>query len=1295
MTQCNVFDQTACLISDVPKLQQIIRSIEQRQKAGQPFDRMQQQFTALLEQSMQTLAARRSYGEAIEFPAQLPISEKREEIAALIAANQVVVLAGETGSGKTTQLPKICLTLGLGQRGLIGHTQPRRLAARAVAERIAAELKSPLGQRVGYQVRFSDLTAPASQIKLMTDGILLAEIQNDPLLLRYDALIIDEAHERSLNIDFILGYLKRLLPKRPDLKIIITSATIDLQRFSQHFNAAPIIEVSGRTYPVEIRYRPCAAEADQTEAIVAATEEILQLPKQAGDILVFLSGEREIRDTAKALRALNRTDLIILPLYARLSNAEQNRIFAQARGRKIILATNVAETSITVPGIGYVIDPGFARISRYSHRSKLQRLPIEAISKASANQRAGRCGRVASGICIRLYDEQDFINRADFTDAEIMRTNLAAVILQMLSIGVGDIRKFPFVDAPDARLISDGFKLLEELNAVSSHGHLTSVGRALAKLPIDPKLARILLAANQRGCLTEILIITTALANQDPRERPADRQQASDEKHRRFWHADSDFLSWVALWNYVEEQRQALTANQFKKLCEKEFLSWLRLREWRELHHQLRLACKEAGLKENAQPASYDAIHKALLAGLGANIGVKSEESGEQDYLGARNRKFFIFPASSQFKKRPKWLLAAHLLETSKVYGHMVAKIDPEWLLETAEHLLKHHYYQPHYAHQTGQVMAYDRITLYGLVIKDKHKVNYAHINPQETREVFIRQALVEGGYGRNPPHKIGEFYRHNLACIEEVHGLEAKSRRKDILVDDEVIYSFYAERLPDTIANLASFEHWRKTIEREQPRLLFIPLERLKRHDAEAITEAQFPKILNIDGMELPLSYHFEPGAVDDGVSVHVPIDILHNLPQAPLDWLVPGLIRDKIIALIKCMPKQWRKRFVPIPDAVDKILGRITQSKRALLEVLSDELHRLAGEKLPADVWANSEIDPFYLMNIKVLDDHNRLIAQGRDLADLRLKYRVNVQQSLQTAGDQVERTAITRWDFGALEAESTLMRGKVRIRAYPALVDQGANVDLKLLDNPTEAAWLSAKGLSRLALLAMPDACKYLHKNLFKKTSILLTTLGLGAPAQVIDDLLLAAAYHAYFSQKNIPRSADAFAQLIEARSALTKTAIEYEHVLEAIFTQVLALKNQMKAVKNALAVFETVASINEQISHWLYPGFIFATPLLQLQQMPRYISAVQSRFEKAQLSPLKDKQSNQEVIAFWLKHQQLWQQKGPAAYFQNLAWQEYRWLIEEFRVSLFAQQLKTRVPASAKRLTKAWEAVGEKG
>ncbi|HEY6528442.1 MAG TPA: ATP-dependent RNA helicase HrpA [Cellvibrionaceae bacterium] len=1293
MNQTDIFDPNTCLIADVPKLQQILRTIAQRKKAGQAADRSEQQFSALLAQSMQTLTTRRQYEQAIEFPAQLPISEKREDIASLISAHQVVVLAGETGSGKTTQLPKICLSLGLGQRGLIGHTQPRRLAARAVAERIATELKSPLGQRVGYQVRFTDMCAPSSQIKLMTDGILLAEIQHDPLLLRYDALIIDEAHERSLNIDFILGYLKRLLPKRPDLKIIITSATIDLQRFSEHFNNAPIIEVSGRTYPVEVWYRPVAGEIEQTEAILAATEEILTLPKHAGDILVFLSGEREIRDTAKALRALNRQDLIILPLYARLSNAEQNRIFANARGRKIILATNVAETSITVPGIGYVIDPGFARISRYSHRSKLQRLPIEAISKASANQRAGRCGRVASGICIRLYDEQDFNQRADFTDAEIMRTNLAAVILQMLAVGVGDIRKFPFVDAPDPRLISDGFKLLEELNAVSPQGQLTTVGRSLAKLPIDPKLGRILLAANQRGCLTEILIITTAMANQDPRERPADKQQASDEKHRRFWHVDSDFLTWVNLWSYVEEQRQALSANQFKKLCEKEFLSWMRLREWRELHHQVRLACKEAGFKENATPASFEAIHKALLAGLCANIGMKSEESAEQDYLGARNRKFFIFPASSQFKKRPKWILAASLLETSKVYGHMVAKIDPEWLLATAEHLLKHHYYQPHYAHQTGQVMAYDRVTLYGLIIKDKHRINYALINPAETREVFIRQALVEGGYGRNPPHKVGEFYRHNLALIEEVHGLEAKSRRKDILVDDEVIFTFYSDRLPDVIANLAGFEHWRKTTEREQPKLLFMLLDLLKQHDAQLITDAQFPKLLLVDGMELPLSYHFEPGAADDGVSVQVPVDILHTLPQPPLEWLVPGLIRDKLIALLKCLPKQWRKRFVPIPDAVDKIMLRVVTGKRPLLDVLAEELHRLAGEKLPADIWANIDIDPFYQMNIKITDDKNQLIAQGRDLAELRLKYRANVQQSLQNVGDDVERTGINRWDFGVLEHESTLMRGKVRIRAYPALIDQGALVDLKLIDNPQEAAWLTARGLSRLALLSMPDASKYLYKNLFKKTSILLTNMGVGTPQQVIDDLLLAAVYQAYFSQKSLPRTEQEFSALLEPRSLLTHTAIEYERVLETIFVQVIALKNQMKAVKNALTVFDTVASINDQLTTWLFPGFIFATPLIHLQQLTRYIGALQTRFEKALLSPQKDKQINQEIMIYWKKHQERWQQKGAAAFFNSAAWQEYRWLIEELRVSLFAQQLKTRVPVSAKRLAKAWEAVNE--
>jgi ATP-dependent helicase HrpA len=1280
-----------CLLSDAATLNQWQKQLHSRLSRALPCDKLQQQCDALQTASRAQVQARRAWAQAIEFPETLPICGKREEIAACIALHPVVVLAGETGSGKTTQLPKICLTLGLGCRGMIGHTQPRRLAARTVANRIAEELQSPLGSRVGYQVRFNEQCQANTQIKLMTDGILLAEIQQDPLLLRYDCLIIDEAHERSLNIDFILGYLKQILPKRPDLKIIITSATIDLERFSRHFDGAPIIEVSGRTFPVDVWYRPLHPEQDLPNGIMEAVEEILHLPKKAGDILVFLSGEREIRDLAKQLRQLAYPGLDVLPLYARLSQSEQNRVFQPTGGRRIVLATNVAETSITVPGIGYVIDPGTARISRYSHKSKLQRLPIEAISQASANQRKGRCGRVSSGICIRLYDETDFNNRPAFTDAEILRTNLAAVILQMLNVGVGDIRKFPFVDPPDSRLISDGFKLLEALKAVTPQGTLTATGKKLARLPIDPRLASMLMEAHRQHALTEVLIICTALSIQDPRERPPEKQQAADEKHRRYWHPDSDFLAYVALWNDLEADRQELTGNQFKKRCEKDFLSYLRIKEWRELHHQLRLACKEAGFKENAEPASYEAVHKSLLVGLLDNIGQKNDEPQDHDYLGARHRKFSIFPGSSQFKKKPKWVLVAQLLETSKVYGHTAAKIEPEWIIASADHLLKHHYYQPFYAHQTGQVLGYDRITLYGLVLNDKQRINYAQIDPVVARDIFIRQALLEGGYARHPKPAIGEFYLHNQKMLAQVQELEAKSRRKDIVVEDQVIYDFYAERLPEQIANRVAFETWRKTAEAKDKTFLFIPQSHLMRHQADAITEAQFPKNLRIDTVDLSLAYHFEPGSANDGVSIQVPINILHTLPQAPLDWLVPGLLKEKCAAILKCLPKHWRKRFVPIPNTLEKIMPRLAPGKKTLLESLTDELQRIVGEKLPADLWNDLQLDAFYHMNIQVLDERNKLIAQSRDLTELKANYRANVQESLQAVSEHLEQTGLTRWSFARLDEETRLKRGALTIRAYPALLDQQNHVDLKMLDNPQEALALSAKGLSRLALLQMNDAVKYLHKLCFKTKSLLLTQVQLGTQAQVVDDLLLASVWQCCFAERPITRDLAAFNEALSARNGLIPTALAYETVLIEAFTQVLALRQQLKAVKNPLPLVETHRQVQQQLDAFFYPGFIFQTPWLQVQQLPRYLKAIASRWEKAQQSPAKDQALHKTCAIFWQRHQDRLAKLGPLAYRLDPQWQEFRWLIEELRVSLFAQQLKTRVPVSEQRLEKAWQAL----
>lgn len=1283
-----------------PKLRKIWRAARDPQNKAENVERLERKFLALLEESLTLLENKRQNLPTLEFPENLPVSARREEIARAIQENQVVILAGETGSGKTTQLPKICLEIGRGIFGLIGHTQPRRIAASTVASRIAEELRVPLGTSVGFQVRFTDQTQPGSHIKLMTDGILLAEIQHDPLLLRYDTIIIDEAHERSLNIDFLLGYLKQILAKRPDLKLIVTSATIDLQRFSEHFNHAPILEVSGRTYPVEILYRPWGGELeDQSQAIIEAIQEILTLPHAgSGDILVFLAGEREIRETALALRKAEFPHLEVLPLYARLSLAEQNRVFQGHRGRRVVLATNVAETSITVPGIGFVIDPGFARISRYSVRTKVQRLPIEPISQASANQRAGRCGRVSNGVCIRLYAEEDFLQRPEFTDAEILRTNLASVVLQMLHLGIGDIRKFPFVEPPDSKYISDGYRLLEELQAVNGKGQLTVIGKQLAGLPLDPRLARMVLEGQRQSALREMLIIVAALTIQDPRERPADKQQAADEKHRRFWDDNSDFLAYLNLWNYAEQQRQDLSQNQWRKQSAREFLSHLRLREWRELHHQIRLACKPLGFKENQEPASYAALHRALLAGLLGNVGVKNDEPGELQYLGARNRKFSIFPGSSQFKKKPRWLVAAELLETSKLYAHGVAKVEPEWILELGQHLLKHHYYEPHYNAKSGQVFAYDRITLFGLTLADKKTVNYSHINGQEAREVFIRSALVEGGYGQHPSRQErskksaakDDFFIYNQRQIADVLDLEAKSRRKDILVDDEVIYRFYDERIPAQVVNFAGFEHWRKDVEKNQPDLLWIPRDLLMQHGAHGITEAQFPATMTIEGMTLPLTYHFEPGHVDDGVSIGVPASVLHTLPEARLEWLVPGFLRDKCITLIKSLPKQWRKQFVPVPHYVDQIMPRLKPGNQPLLQALQHELERLLGKPLPKDLWDGLELDAFYRMNIHVLDERGKILDRGRDLPILRERYRGHVQTTLQKVGENIERVSVTQWDFGPLESSRTLKRGTVQVRAFPALVVEQQAVALRLLDNPLEAERESVRGVVALLMLQLATSVKYLQRDLLKNKDMALSIMNLGRRDEVVQDLIGGAVYRGCLEGFPLPRDAEAFAAaLSRGKNTLVKLANEYESLLLQILELVVQIRKKMKTAPNQLMLAATFADIREQLEQLIYKGFMSDVPWDWLEQYPRYLKAILVRLEKAPMDIQKDKQVTRQLHQYWEKHSARLHKDGEAVYQQQSAWQQFRWMLEEFRVSLFAQTLKTRAPVSEKRLDKLWE------
>ncbi len=1294
---------------DRHKLLRRLNELEKLARAEKPYDQALEKWQSQLARSQAAVLRRQQLVPTdIEFPS-LPVCEKREEIAQIIAHNQVVVLAGETGSGKTTQIPKICLSIGRGVSGLIGHTQPRRIAANTVANRIAEELKTPLGEKVGYQVRFSDQSNENTLIKVMTDGILLAEIQHDPYLNKYDTLIIDEAHERSLNIDFLLGYLKQLLPKRPDLKLIITSATIDLERFSQHFNNAPIIEVSGRTYPVEVWYRPLyefeasddnEAEPDQYAAIVDAVHEIELHEKtgsgaRGGDILVFLSGEREIREAAEALRKAQFAHMEVIPFYARLSLAEQQKVFAAHTGRRIVLATNVAETSITVPGIRYVIDPGFARISRYSYRTKVQRLPIEPVSQASANQRKGRCGRVAEGICIRLYSEEDFNSRPEFTDAEILRTNLAAVILQMLQLRMGDIHKFPFIDAPDHRLISDGFKLLEELHAVNTKNQLTPIGQQLSKLPLDPRLARMLIAAQEQSCVRELLIISSALSVQDPRERPIEKQQAADQSHRRFWAEHTDFAGFVNLWNYFETQRQELTQNQLRKLCKKEFLSYLRLREWRDVHHQLCVAVKDLGIRVNTEAANYEAVHKALLTGLLGNLGFNHEE---REYLGARNRKFSIFPGSSLAKKTPKWIMAAELIETSKLFAHTVAKIEPEWVIAAAEHLVKRQHFEPHYDSRSGQVMVFEKITLYGLTIVEKKSVSYSHIDPAQCREVFIRAALVEGQYDQHPKRKHAQnkspqndFFVHQQQLLKELEDLESKARRRDIVVDEQVIFDFYNERIPESVVNLAGFEAWRKKAEHENPKLLFLTRDILMRHGAGDITQAQFPNELEWRGMVFPLSYHFEPNHAFDGVSIHVPMSVLHQVPEHRLEWLVPGMLREKCIGLIKSLPKNLRKHFVPVPDVVDKMLTTIAPDNKPLTEALGIQLKRLTGIDVPKDAWLETSVDDYYRFNIHVVDDKGKIIASGRDLTPLREKYRERVQQNIQSAATNIERDGITVWDFDELPQAIQLPRGGISIRAYPALTDKQSSVALQVLDNPMHALDASQRGLARLVFLSLAQTVKYLQKELLKGQEVALTLAGIGNREQVADDLIMAAIKQlAVPDQQHLPRTKAAFEERVnQIKDKLIAHTQDLASHLVASLKLLVDVKKQLKQQKNMLMLAFTISDINQQLAQLFYPGLVYKTPSQWLSQYPKYMRGIQQRLEKAALNPQKDKLQLAEVAPHWQRLADYLTKEGEYRMAQNTALMEYRWWIEELRISLFAQTLKTQVPVSAKRMDKQWE------
>ncbi|WP_337921610.1 ATP-dependent RNA helicase HrpA [Vibrio cholerae] len=1243
-------------------------------------------------QSMMVVEQRKQQMPKIEYPALLPVSQKRDDIAQAIAHHQVVIVAGETGSGKTTQLPKICAELGRGKYGLIGHTQPRRLAARSVANRIAEEMETELGGFVGYKVRFTDQISDQTQIKLMTDGILLAEIQNDRFLNQYDTIIIDEAHERSLNIDFILGYLKQLLPRRPDLKVIITSATIDPERFSKHFSNAPIIEVSGRTYPVEVRYRPLAgdddseSDRDQLEGIFQAVDELCD--EGLGDILIFMNGEREIRDTADELSKRNLRDTEIVPLYARLSAGEQNKIFQPHAGRRIVLATNVAETSLTVPGIKYVIDPGTARISRYSYRTKVQRLPIEPISQASANQRKGRCGRTEEGICIRLYSEEDFLSRPEFTDPEILRTNLASVILQMTALGLGDIEAFPFVEAPDKRNIQDGVRLLEELGAINDQikdpkKRLTESGKQLARLPIDPRLARMVLEASKLGCLKEVMIIASALSIQDPRERPSDKQQSADDKHRRFNHEDSDFLTLVNLWHYIGQQQKALTSNQFRRQCKLDYLNYLRVREWQDVYTQLHQSTREMGFKLNDEPGSYHAVHSAILVGLLSHIGMKDQEKNE--YHGARNARFNIFPASGLFKKQPKWVMSAELVETSKLWARVVAKIEPDWIEPLAKHLIKRSYSEPHWSKKNAAVMAYEKVMLYGIPIVPKRLVNYGTIDPVLSREIFIRSALVEGDW--ETKHA---FFKQNRALLAEVEELEHKSRRRDILVDDEELFQFYDQRVGTEVVSGRHFDAWWKTASRKTPDLLSFEKEMLFKGDASHITDLDYPNFWHQGNLKLKLSYQFEPGENSDGVTVHIPLPILNQVEPHGFDWQIPGLRHELVVSLIKSLPKTLRKNFVPAPNYADAFLARVTPFEMPLLDAMEKELRRMTGVTVLREDWKLDQLPAHLKITYRAVDHRNRKLNESCDLHELKESLKEKVQETLsQVADDDIEQRDLHTWSFGELPKVYQQKRGGFEVRAYPALVDKKDSVEIKLFETEQEQLSAMRAGQRRLILLNVPSPIKYLHANLPNKSKLGLYFNPYGKVLDLIDDCIACGVDKLIEERGGMVWEPQAFEALKEhVRAELGDTVVEIAKQVETILTTAYNINKRLKGKVDFTMAF-ALSDVKAQIEGLIFSGFATECGWKRLPDILRYMRAIERRMEKLPVDPNKDRLHMLKIESVANKYKELLNKipKGMAIP-DNV--REIRWMLEELRVSYFAQQLGTPYPVSDKRIINAIEA-----
>ncbi|MCX5091294.1 ATP-dependent RNA helicase HrpA [Streptomyces sp. NBC_00365] len=1262
------------------------------------------------------MAERHARVPAVTYPEQLPVSQKKDVIAEAIRDHQVVIVAGETGSGKTTQIPKICMELGRGVRGMIGHTQPRRIAARTVAERVADELDTPLGEAVGWKVRFTDQVNPdATFVKLMTDGILLAEIQTDRELRAYDTIIIDEAHERSLNIDFLLGYLAQLLPKRPDLKVVITSATIDPERFSRHFGDAPIVEVSGRTYPVEVRYRPLLeedgddADRDQITAITDAVEELQAEGK--GDILVFLSGEREIRDTADALTKKQYRFTEVLPLYARLSHAEQHRVFQPHTGRRIVLATNVAETSLTVPGIKYVIDPGNARISRYSHRTKVQRLPIEPVSQASANQRKGRCGRTSDGICIRLYSEDDFNTRPEFTDAEILRTNLASVILQMTAAGLGDIEKFPFIDPPDHRNIRDGVQLLQELGALDPsekdvRKRLTQTGRKLAQLPVDPRLARMVLEADKNGCAREVMVIAAALSIQDPRERPADKQTQADQQHARFRDETSDFLAFLNLWRYVREQQKERGSSAFRRMCKQEYLNFLRIREWQDIYTQLRTVAKQMGIHLNEDDAAEQSVHVSLLAGLLSHVGMKDvketggesgRSTGKNEYLGARNAKFAIFPGSALFKKPPRFVMSAELVETSRLWARVNARIEPEWIEPLAEHLLKRTYSEPHWEKDQAAVMAYEKVTLYGVPIVAQRKVNYGRIDPETSRDLFIRNALVEGDWRTH--HK---FFADNRKLLTEVEELEHRARRRDILVDDETLFDFYDQRVPAHVVSGAHFDSWWKHKRHDEPELLDFERSMLINERAGDVSKDDYPDSWRQGRLKFRVTYQFEPGADADGVTVHIPLQVLNQVTDEGFDWQIPGLREEVVTELIRSLPKPIRRNYVPAPNFAKRFLDQAVPLQEPLATTLARELKRMVGVPVTADDFDWSRVPDHLKITFRIVDERRRKLAEDKDLETLQLQLKPKARKAISQAaaataeregGESLERTGLTDWTIGTLTRVFETRRAGQPVKAYPALVDDGptANtVSVRLFDTEAEQARAMWKGTRRLILRNIPvNPAKFASDKLTNAQKLALSANPHGSVQALFDDCAMAAADKLIGDFGGPAWDEESYRKLYDkVRAEIVDTTVRTVGQVQQVLAAWQACERRLKATGSP-TLLANLTDVRTQLNALVKPGFVTATGLRRLPDLMRYLVAADRRLQQMPTGVQRDTTRMEKVHEMQDEYAWLLEQmpQGRPVPQQVL---DIRWMIEELRVSYFAHALGTAYPVSDKRIVKAIDA-----